>query len=305
MGWHLAGFEVDRGATRAAPAPTDAGCEKALAAAAREAARFEVPTVDLDTALHWSRDEDRTTYLLDVRSPAEYVEGHMPGWRHAPGGQLVQATDEYVAGNYARIVRCEDVGVRATMTASWLIQMGWPEVHVLEGGLRDAGLVQGDHRPVALGEPAISTVTTSALSDALTGYAVIDVGPSNAFAEAHIPGAAWSARSRLGEALATIGSDRTVVLTSTDGGLAAIAAGDPACAGREVLALEGGTARWLDEGRSVESGRDSAIGPIDDVWYKPYEHRGAQERFMRDYLTWEVALVAQLERDGTTRFRQF
>ena len=305
MGWHLAGFEVDRGATRAAPAPTDAGCEKALAAAARVAARFEVPTVDLDTAFHWSRDEDRTTYLLDVRSPAEYVDGHMPGWRHAPGGQLVQATDEYVAVKNARIVLCDDVGVRATMTASWLIQMGWPEVHVLEGGLRDAGLVQGDHRPVALGEPAISTVTTSALSDALTGYAVIDVGPSNAFAEAHIPGAAWSARSRLGEALATIGSDRTVVLTSTDGGLAAIAAGDPACAGREVLALEGGTARWLDEGRSVESGLDSAIGPIDDVWYKPYEHRGAQERFMRDYLTWEVALVAQLERDGTTRFRQF
>ena len=40
---------------------------------------------------------DPTLYLLDVRSKEEFEEGHMPGLVHAPGGQLVQATDQWVA----------------------------------------------------------------------------------------------------------------------------------------------------------------------------------------------------------------
>jgi hypothetical protein len=73
----------------------------------------------------------------------------------------------------------------------------------------------------------------------------------------------------------------------------------------KVDALTGGTERWLADGHPAEAGLESIIGATDDVWYKPYEHRGAQEKFMREYLTWEVALVEQIERDGTTRFRQF
>ena len=72
-----------------------------------------------------------------------------------------------------------------------------------------------------------------------------------------------------------------------------------------VHALNGGTDRWLAEELPVEAGIDTAVGDTDDVWYKPYEHREAQEKFMRDYLTWEVALVEQIERDGTSRFQAF
>ena len=37
-------------------------------------------------------------YRLDVRDPAEYAQGHLPGFRHAAGGQLVQATDRLAQG---------------------------------------------------------------------------------------------------------------------------------------------------------------------------------------------------------------
>ena len=46
----------------------------------------------------------------------------------------------------------------------------------------------------------------------------------------------------------------------------------------------------------MASGLEHLIGPTDDVWYTPYDHRGNQEQFMRDYLPWEVALVEQIER---------
>ena len=57
--------------------------------------------------------------------------GHLPGSISAPGGQLVQATDTYAAVHGARIALVDDHGVRATLTASWLLQMGWQEVYVV------------------------------------------------------------------------------------------------------------------------------------------------------------------------------
>lgn len=306
MGWHLAGFELEHAATRVASLPGDTGMAKALAAALRVAERFGVRTVRRATVEKWQQAPDRTMYLLDVRSPDEYVTGHLPGFRNAPGGQLVQATDEYVAVRNARLVLADDEGVRATMTASWLIQMGWEDVFVLEGGVGSGPLVTGAWQPTLRGTLADANVTTDELAACLDAVTVLDLGPSPAYEQRHIPGALWCVRARLGTALAEIPADDPVVLTSPDGTLARLALDEArSLGGHDVQALEGGTERWLAEGREVETGLAGAIGATDDVWYKPYEHRGAQERFMRDYLTWEVALPEQIARDGTARFRRY
>src|SRR6266568_3655276 len=60
-----------------------------------------------------------------------------------PGSPASQATDVYMATRNARIVLVDDDGVRAVMTGSWLAQMGWPEVYVLERGLAGRKLVRG------------------------------------------------------------------------------------------------------------------------------------------------------------------
>ncbi len=78
------------------------------------------------------KDGDRTLYRFDVRTPEEYLAGHLPGFRSAPGGQLVQETDFFAPVRGARIVLSDALGARADMTASWLAQMAW-EVYVLEG----------------------------------------------------------------------------------------------------------------------------------------------------------------------------
>ena len=306
MGWHLAGFELEHGSTRTAPPPSAAGMARAKAAARRVAERFGVRTVGPATVEQWRRTPGRTTYLLDVRSPDEYAEGHLPGYRNAPGGQLVQATDEFVAVRNARLVLADDVGVRATMTASWLLQMGWPHVYVLEDGIGAGPLVTGAWQPTVLGTRGDATVTPDALAARLGAVRVVDLGPSPAYERHHIPGALWCVRARLAAAFAEIPADVDVVLTSPDGTLAEIALDEArGLGGHRVEALRGGTERWLADGHATEAGLARTVGPTDDVWYKPYEHRGAQEKFMREYLTWEVALVEQIERDGTTRFRTF
>ena len=136
MGWQLAGFDLEHGADRRADAPDARALAQAREAAARVAARFNVQTIDVSELARLKADAARTLYVFDVRTPDEYRSGHLPGARCAPGGQLVQATDVYVAVHRARIVLVDSDGVRARLTASWLSQMRDYEVFVLDDAQR-------------------------------------------------------------------------------------------------------------------------------------------------------------------------
>ena len=296
MGWDLAGLECERGAKRIAPAPSDAGREKARAAADRVAARFQVKFATRQDVQRWQGDTARALYLLDVRTREEFERAHVAGSRHAPGGQLVQASDEYVGVRNARVVLIDPERVRAVMTASWLNQMGWDDVHVLEDA---AGLpMESGPRP----PPAVEKWPT--VLDAANAT-VLDLSTSLRFHHAHIPGAWWGVRSRLDEARSRIGKPKRLVLTSEDGNLAHLAAPEAAALWPEVKVLEGGNAAWLAAGKPTESGVERATTTRDDVWYKPYDHASDYKKHARDYLEWEVALVDQIKRDPTIRFRSY
>ncbi|HEV2430468.1 MAG TPA: rhodanese-like domain-containing protein, partial [Burkholderiales bacterium] len=192
MGWELAGLAVERGAERVAPAPSAEGRAKAHAAAERVATRFAVRFCNSEELSGFRRDTGRTLYLLDVRTREEFEHAHVSGSRHAPGGQLVQASDEYVGVRNARVVLVDPDRVRAIMTASWLNQMGWSDVYVLE----DPELTEtGPLKPNIPVSPRWQTV-----SEMPSGAAVLDLSTSLRFAKAHIPGAWWGVRSRLHQA---------------------------------------------------------------------------------------------------------
>jgi rhodanese-related sulfurtransferase len=294
MGWELAGFACERGAERMAPPPTEEGRKRALAAAERVAKRFSVQFAGMERLHDWRRDPARTLYVLDVRTREEFERSHVAGSRHAPGGQLVQAADEYVGVRNARVVLVDPDLVRAIMTASWLNQMGWNDVYVLE----DAELTEsGPRKPRIPGTPPWRTVR--AIPD---DAAVLDLSTSLRFYHRHIPGAWWGVRSRLNEARAKIPPTHTLVLTSEDGVLAHLAAPEAAALWPEVHVLEGGNAAWTGP---TESGVERATTTRDDVWYKPYDHTSDYLKHARDYLDWEVALVEQIKRDPTIRFRAY
>ena len=87
----------------------------------------------METLDQWTPErDDHTLYLLDVRTIDEFEAGHMPGSVHAAGGQLVQSTESWIATRNARIVLIDADGVRSTMTAGWLRQMGHPNVVIFD-----------------------------------------------------------------------------------------------------------------------------------------------------------------------------
>ena len=287
MGWHLAGFQLEHGNRNHAPAPGSAALAKARSLAADVAKRFGIRRLDRAGLARLTSQADRTTYVFDVRSPEEYAQGHLHGAINAPGGQLIQATDIYMATRNARVALVDTEGVRAVMTASWLLQMGWPEVYVVE----DA--------------PRVEEISTQELK-ALGKVQVLDFGTSLEYRAGHVPGAAFAIRSRLAERRDKLAQSGAIVCTSPDGVFARFAAADlGGIASVPVKVLAGGTAAWRAAGMPVETGETVMWEANDDVYYKPYDRKSQVEQAMQDYLDWEVALMEKIARDSDVRFVEF
>ena len=311
MGWELAGFQCDRGLERRVLESSEQCLGAARESAARVAARFGVKTIDMATLDGWRAERDsRTLYIFDVRNPEEYVAGHLPGSVWAPGGQLVQATDRYAATRNARVVLIDDTGVRATMTASWLVQMGWNDAVVLDGGLSAGALEIGAFVPTVSGldETDVEEIDALALSGLLAegNATVIDLGRSLAYRRGHVQGAWFVVRSRLRKGLDAVSVTGKVVLTSEDGVVARLAAAEVAdLIGAPVACLRGGTDAWVAAELPLAEGEENMADVADDMWLRPYDRSTGVEEAMNQYLSWEIDLVDQIERDGTIQFQLF
>jgi rhodanese-related sulfurtransferase len=305
MAWHLAGLEVATGMTRRAPEVSPEGVAAAQQRAVAVARRYGVPVIDGGTFAQWQREADRRTlYVLDVRDPAEYRAGHLPGSLMAPGGQLVQETDSWLGIWGARVVLVDDTGVRARMTASWLRRMGW-DAAVFDRGLEGAPLEKGmpatDTSIFPLAGPEPATVSPAELR--ANPAVAIDLALSRRHREGHIPGAWFAIRARLDQALAKLPAQGDLVLTSDDGAIARFAAAEIAPqAGHRVRVLAGGTAAWKAAGLPLETGMGTLADEPDDVSLSARDRPAERERYMREYLAWEIDLVNQIARDTDCRF---
>ena len=254
MAWHLAGLTLAKGATEHAARPSAAGLRKARASAARVAERFGVRSIDRAVLNRWRAESDtRSLFVFDVRTREEYEAGHLPDARWIAGGQLVQTTDDQVGTLRSRIVVVDDDGVRATMTASWLVQMGWRDAVVLEGGIEGHALETGMPATPVLGldDARVERIAPGALAAALgRGEAgVVDVSLSRGYRSGHLPGARHAIRARLRRNLADWPRERLLVITAADEAIARLAAAELVEAlEASVKCLDGGNAGWTEAG---------------------------------------------------------
>jgi rhodanese-related sulfurtransferase len=217
----------------------------------------------------------------------------------------VQETDVFAPVRGARIVLADDEGARASMTASWLAQMGW-DVHILVQGPADAALETGWSPPSMPEPPPVRTIGIDELS-ALIGrsdVAVLDFARSVDYRRGHVPGAWFTSRTLLRQPDTALPAATRYVATSGDDVLARFAAPDiEAATGIETVVLAGGTDAWIAAGRALETTLSRLATPALDIYKRPYEGVENSVAAMQAYLDWEFGLVAQLERDGTARFR--
>lgn len=304
QGWRLAGFDLDHGRT-AAPLPdvTGAALDDAKARARAFMRENAIPGVDAATLAEWAGDETRTLYVFDVRTGPEYAARHLAGAVHAPGGQLVQQTDRSLGVRGARIVLCDDGGMRAANTAYWLRGMGH-DAYVLDGDVSDPALGPAFNPALRAADPkphadTLDEITAADLAAAMTSRsppAVVDLRASADYRDAHIKGAAWSIRPRL--ASLDLGAEDDVVLCASDKAVAELAAMDLRDAGVSRI-------RFLTDGRVDDwraAGLDIVATPatpadaerIDFLFFVHDRHLGNPEA-SRAYLNWELGLIGQLK----------
>jgi rhodanese-related sulfurtransferase len=305
QGWFLAGFQLERGADRRHDHKRGRADATELQSRARRLATSRgVGFVDVRQAQQWLADGQRTTYLLDVRTPEEAGESGVPGFAHAPGGQLIQATDQWVGVRGARLVLMDSEQVRAPVVAGWLRQLGH-EAYALEGGAEAASAIVWEQRSSATIPPTPPEMPVPTAAQALRQATVqaIDLRPSMIYRKEHIMEAVWSIRPRLARVVAA--DKRTVLLVADDPNLAALAALDLAEAGcSNICMLQGGHAAWRAAGLPVTATPDqpSDADCIDFVFHTHARHDGSREA-AQQYLSWELGLPGQLDPQERGAFR--
>lgn len=313
QGYWLEGLAIEKGANRRVPAgdTSAAALAQKRTRARAHADRHGVRFAGTAEVVALAANQARTTYLLDVRTAEEFARESLPGFVHAPGGQLQQATDQWVGVKGAQLV-LTDMGemVRAPFVAAWLRQLGHDAIVLTDGAgartaLEAAGIAAArrpkfDPERIRLRE--VSVADTAALLQSGSGR-VIDLRSSMAYRDKHIPGSIWSIRPRLANAVAA--PAQPVIIVADDARLAALAALDLAEAGcGDVAVLKGGLAAWAGEKRPLASSTDVPTDAdcIDFVFHTLGRNEGNLDA-ARAYLAWEIGLVDQLDADERASFR--
>jgi rhodanese-related sulfurtransferase len=280
--WQWAGQPIEFGAGPQAPAPVEVAPDT-LEWARRTLAVAGADVVDLGVVQRHLDDETSTTYLLDVRSPAEFANGHFTAAAPTPGGQLVQATDDFIAVRRSRLVLVDTPDlVRSANTAQWLrfLHDGPIAVVVFEPSL---DLVRG--RRLSLTPPVARRVTWKELSqwDSREDVVLVDVRESRRYAAGHVVGSVHARREHLEE---IVSRGARVVLIG-DGQFAAEYLADGVDG--DTWVLDGGIDSVTDDlvttepryvGEIVDRTGAPEFGPHRDAWYVAY-------------FEWELSLPAE------------
>ena len=320
MAWRMAGLELEYGSDRLElPEPTPEGLEAAEAFAARVVAEDGVQMLNVgDLEALMQQAESKNVYLIDVRTEGEYAEAHIPGFQWSPGGQAVQRTDDLAAVKNGHVVFVCDGRVRASISASWYRQMGFPNVYAVDGGTTawqasgrplsqgktvqenagyDAGLQ--DSLPAGYEEARSQSehVSAEALKSKLDGTQaqVVFVGTSPEFSQGHIPGAVWVSRSWLELQVSEVAPDKAIqVIVTCDNGLNSTLAGATLklMGYQHVSVLENGMGAWRQAGYEVEQGLSGIMTPPNDGMAMGVSRNWADAI---QYLRWEEELGHKYE----------
>jgi len=293
QGWRLAGFDLMHGCDpEPLPIPSKEDWEAGRALAETLRRDYGLQRVMYADAEAWLADTSQTTYLFDVRSEAEFEKGHVAGARSAPGGQLVQATDEQLAVRNARIILSCDNGLRSVTTAIWLAGMGH-HVWLLDIDTPMDDVSMSSNRSQDL-RNEISVDTLKEKIDA--GMRILDVSKGLDYRAGHIEGAAWATRARLSKE--AIGDPAELVVVGQSRALLAgiIAEIEHLSGGLPSGVHHGDPDQWAAAGLRIVNTPDdpSEVDCIDHLFFVHDRHDGNLDAARR-YLEWETGLLAQLD----------
>ncbi len=295
QGWALSGFNLNHG-IQPDPLPSVDPAARTQAAKTAESLikRLALPQISPELLKTWEKDPKRTTYIFDVRTQEEFSAGHWPSARHAPGGQLVQATDQYLAVRNARIILCDDTGLRAATTAMWLRGMGH-DVTILDKDMSRASpsRISYPEASVVVDAPMVSP--EDAFQRVANGALLVDASRSQDYRCGHASGSTWITRSQVTNLDCC--SDDAIIVTGQEKSLIGGVVRDFLDLGfTDLHWFEGSRETWSRAGFVINQTSDYPTDQecIDFLFFVHDRHDGNMDAARR-YLEWETGLLAQLD----------
>ena len=295
QGWSLSGFNLNYGTHPGSLPSVDSQARaQAVKTADNLIKRLSLPKISPKLLEAWKKDSERTIFIFDVRTEDEFSAGHRPDARHAPGGQLVQATDQYLAVRNARIILCDDTGLRAATTAMWLRGMGH-DVTILEEDMSKlvAPRINYTDGCMVIDAPLVSP--EDAFGKVANGALLVDASRSKDYRIGHARGSVWITRSRatnLGYRF-----DDAIIITGQEQSLIFGVVCEFLELGYKNLSwFEGSLKIWSQAGFEIEQTPNCPPDQecIDFLFFVHDRHDGNLDAARR-YLEWETGLLAQLD----------
>lgn len=308
QGWYLADLPLEHESNRLYPETIDENSKPMLQGrSAKLIEKFQLKTVDAASVKSWLQAETRNIFLCDVRTRNEYLR-NMPAYvQHAPGGQLIQATDQYVGVRKSTIVICDFDGIRAPVVASWLKQLGWDVCLLIDPQNLSDLPDPAQFAPELQHTVTLDAAQLGAFIRENTQASIFDVRPSQEYRKAHLKCALWAIRSTLHAHVDTRprpNNAAPIVLLGSDIGKLKVLAHDLEHTGHTGIYICTVTDKTLEQiGLPMESNNN--IPPdsecIDYLFFVHDRHDG-NKAAARKYLEWETNLVSQIDEQERNTF---
>lgn len=303
QGWRLAGFDLECQAQR--HYPLEASVLSSMQTAATYlAARHGAMEIEIETLNTWLADSNSTTYVFDVRTREEYRLHCLAGAVHAPGGQLIQATDQWVGVHRSRIVLVDDDECRAPVVAAWLALMG-ARVAWLRGGDSQWHRVEGLSERMTRFTFTAPKLQPATLEEALSSEALcLDGRPSMQYRRSHLPQALWVNRSLIKRQLSGVSRNQSLILVAdSETQASGLVFSLDALGFQRPKLLVADVDAWQGDGVLLENTPDWPVDDdcIDFLFFVHDRHDGNLEASRR-YLEWETGLVSELDDEERDTF---
>ncbi len=316
QGWFLADLALDNGKTNTHALTVN---EKELSLRRERAhllaRKHHVPFVNSETVEAWLKQQDRSTFLCDVRTIEEFSQYSLPGAQHTPGGQLVQATDQFIGVRGARLVLFDQEGVRAPAVASWLAMLGW-DVAVWIGALEHAWTTE--HTLAQQAIPATDLIENQHIdvqnisSEEILQYlqrkpddvSILDMRSSMKYRDGHIKNSIWTTRSQLDTHKEHI-NDRVIIAIADDECTVKCAAKELREWGAKRIWVNlDSPIQWTQAKLTVEITPELPPNEecIDYLFFVHDRHDGNKVA-AREYLAWETNLLSQIDEQEKSAFK--
>ncbi len=317
QGWYLQDFQLEHGANRLYPEQIDTALQQQLQEKGQAVKqRFELTDIAADELADLLKSNQGTTYLCDIRTKNEFTASQWPQTvRHTPGGQLVQATDEFIGVRNAAIVLIDTDGIRAPLVASWLKQLGW-KVYLLPTDQASTSRLADLLPEEAIFELPLAHCTqlqTEQLDNLISEQAdllIADTRNSMDFRKYHLKGSIWLNRMHLFNQSETIQrilnapKSTPILLLGDKHSKNALLAGDLEKLGFNNLYLCDVESSFFEKTTHTLS-KDATMLSNDDcidyLFFVHDRHQGNKAAAIQ-YLKWETNLISQIDEHERNTF---